>query len=181
MNNMIRSTWLKFFLLFALVLSASNCGDETEIIIEEPECPALQGFAGGVYLFTVDVDRIVDGCAGGAFNGLIGPGPYGPITLPASSTLPQDIPMDLPLVGEVTASLSLNGGVMRLEVDPIQVDGITLPIIGTVDVTAGVSGTLCPVSATRVDAVFTIRVLDIDPPLVNTPCTVGVPGTFQSE
>ena len=75
MNNMIRSTWLRFVLLFALVLSASNCGDASEIIIQELECPALEGFAGGVYSFTVDVGGIADGCAGGAFNAFDRPGP----------------------------------------------------------------------------------------------------------
>jgi hypothetical protein len=182
MHNTIRSTWLRSILLFALVLPASNCGDETEIIIEELECPALEGFAGGVYFFTVDVGGIADGCADGTFNDLIDQGPYGPVTLPASSTLPQDITITLPLVGDVTGTLYVDGGVMRLGVeDPIQVVGIILPVFGPVNVTARVSGTLCPISATRVDAVFTINVVDIDPdvPLITTPCTVGVPGTLQ--
>jgi hypothetical protein len=180
MNNMIRSTWLRSILLFALALSASNCGDESEVIIEKPDCPALEGFAGGDYSFTVDVGGIADGCAGGSFNGLIGPGPYGPVTLPASSTLPQDITMTLPFVGVVTGRLSLGGGSMRLTVeDPIELVGIPVPPFGTVAVTARVSGTLCPVSATRVDAVFTISVVETDIPLITTPCTVGVPGTFQ--
>ena len=182
MNNMIRSTWLRFILLFALVLSAANCGDESEVIIEELDCPALEGFAGGQYLFTVDVGGVVDGCARGFFNGLIDPGPYGPVTLPALADLPQDITMTLPFVGVVTGRLSVVGGTMRLTVeDPIELVGIVIPPFGTVDVTARVSGTLCPVSATRVDAVFTVTVVDIDPDvsLITTPCTVGVPGTLQ--
>ncbi len=182
MNNMIRSTWLRSILLFALVLSASNCGDESEVIIEALDCPALEGFEGGDYFFTVDVGGIDDGCAGGSFNGLIPPGPYGPVTLPASSILPQDITMTLPLVGEVTGTLSSAGGALRLTVeDPVQVVGIVLPIVGAVDITARVAGTLCPISATRVDAAFTVTVVDIVPdvPLIATPCTVGVPGTLQ--
>jgi hypothetical protein len=65
--------------------------------------------------------------------------------------------------------------------DPIELVGIVLPAFGTVDITARVSGTLCPISATRVDAAFVVTVVDINPgvPLVTTPCTVGVPGTFQ--
>jgi hypothetical protein len=182
MNNMFRSKWLRSFLLFALVLSASNCGDESEVIIEAPDCPALDGFEGGVYSFTVNVDGITDGCADGAFNDLIDEGPYGPITLPAAADLPQDITLTLPFVGQVTGTLSLSGGALRLTVeDPIQVVGIVLPIVGAVDVTARVSGTLCPVSATRVDAALTVMVVDIDPevPLITVPCTVGVPGTLQ--
>ncbi len=179
---MIRSTWLRSILLFALVLSASNCGDESEIIIQELDCPALEGFAGGQYFFTVDVSEVVDGCAGGFFNGLIPPGSYGPVTLPAVADLPQDITITLPFVGEITGSLSASGGAMRLAVDdPIQVVGIVVPPFGTVDVTARVSGTLCPISATTVEAVFTVTVVDINPdiPLITTPCTIGVPGTLQ--
>ncbi len=182
MNNMIRSTWLRAILLFALLASAASCGNESEVIIQELDCPALEGFAGGQYFFTVDVSEVVDGCAGGSFNGLIDPGPYGPVTLPAVADLPQDITMTLPFVGVVTGRLSASGGAIRLEVeDPIQVVGIVLPIVGPVDITARVSGTLCPISATRVDAVFTVRVVDIDPdvPLIGTPCTIGVPGTLQ--
>ena len=48
MNNMIRSTWLRSILLIALLLSASNCGDESEVIIEELDCD-LEGFEGGNY------------------------------------------------------------------------------------------------------------------------------------
>jgi hypothetical protein len=90
--------------------------------------------------------------------------------------------MMLPLVGEVTGTLSSDGRALRLSVeDPIQGVGIVLPIVGAVDITARVSGTLCPISATRVDAVFTLPVVDIDPdvPQITTPCTVGVPGTLQ--
>jgi hypothetical protein len=182
MNNMIRSTWLRSILLFALVLSASNCGDESEIIIQELDCPALEGFAGGQYSFTVDVNEIVDGCAGGFFNDFFDPGPYGPVTLPPLADLPQDITITLPFVGVVTGRLSAGSGTMRLTVeDPIELVGIVLPAFGTVDITARVSGTLCPISATRVDAAFVVTVVDINPgvPLVTTPCTVGVPGTFQ--
>ena len=143
MSNMSRSIWLKFILLFALVLSAANCGDESEVIIEELDC-LIDGFEGGDYFFTVDVGGIADGCAGGLFNGLIDPGPYGPITLPASAELPQDVTMTLPFVGEVTGTLSSSGGALRLTVpDPIQGIGIVVPPFGAVNVTARVSGTLC--------------------------------------
>ena len=60
MNNMIRSKWLRSILLLTLVLSAANCGDDSEVIIQELNCPALEGFAGGDYFFTVDVGGIAD-------------------------------------------------------------------------------------------------------------------------
>ena len=180
MSNMLRSTWLKFILLFALVLSAANCGDESEVIIEELDC-LIDGFEGGDYFFTVDVGGIADGCAGGLFNGLIDPGPYGPVTLPALTDLPdEDFTVTLPFVGEVTGRLSSSGGALRLTVeDPIQGIRIQVSGVGEVTVTARVSGILCPVSATRVDAAFTVTVQSIQPPvpLVNPPCTVGVPAT----
>ncbi len=178
MSNMIRSAGLKLILLFALVLTAASCGDESEIIIQDLSCPALDGFAGGIFWFTVNVGGITDGCAEGAFNGLIDPGPYGPVTLPSEADLSQEITIELPFAGEVTGTLSSNGTFMQLTVDdPVQVNGIVLPIIGAVDVTARVSGTLCPATEDRVDAVFTITVQSVDPPLIATPCTVSVPAT----
>ena len=182
MNNMIRSTWLRVILLFGLVLSAANCGGDSEILIEERYCPALDGFEGGEYLFTVDVGDIADGCASGFFNALIDPGPYGPVTLPPEEDLPQEITMTLPFVGVVTGRLAVIGGAIRLTVeDPIELVGIDVPPFGTVDITARVSGALCPISETRVDAVFTVSVVDINPEisLIQTPCAVGVPGTLR--
>ncbi len=181
MSNMLRSTWLKFILLFALVLFVAQCGDESEVIIQELNCPALEDFEGGDYSFTVNVGGITDGCAGGLFNGLIDRDPYGPVTLPALTDLPdEDFTVTLPFVGEVTGRLSSSGGALRLTVeDPIQGIRIQVPGVGEVTVTARVSGILCPVSATRVDAAFTVTVQSIQPPvpLVNPPCTVGVPAT----
>lgn len=175
MGSVTRSKWFKVLLISALALFTAQCGDDSEVIVQK--CDALDGFEGGDYLFVVDVGGIVDGCAGGLFNGFIDPGPYGPVTLPALGDLPQDITMELPFVGEVTATLSLANGVLRLRVeDPIQLDDIVTPI-GAVDVTARVSGTLCPVSAIRVDAGFTVTVQSINPAVIATPCTIGVPAT----
>ena len=179
MNNMIRSKWLKFALLFPLVLTAANCGDESEVIIQEWDCPALDGFPGGQYSFTVDVGGIDDRCTGGSFNGLIDPGPYGPINLPAEADLPQDITMTLPFAGEVTGTLSSGNGALRLVVeDPVQVVGIVIPPFGEINATARVSGILCPISATSVDAAFTVTVQSVEPAVISTPCTIGVPGTL---
>ena len=177
MSSVIRSTWFKFLPILALALFTVQCGDDSEVIIQD-HCPGLDGFEGGDYIFMVNVGDIVDGCAQGAFNGLIDPGPYPAVTLPALADLPLDITIDLPFVGPVTGGLSSDGNTLRLTVDdPIDVVGIEVPIIGQVDVTVRVSGTLCPISATRVDAAFAVSVESIDPPLIPTPCTIGVPAT----
>ena len=179
MRNVIRPTWLSFTLLLALTFLAASCGDDSEVITLELSC-MIEGFEGGDYLFTVNVAEINDECAGGIFNGLVDPGPYGPVTLPATADLPQEITMTLPFVGEVTGTLSSVGGALRLTVEePIQGIPIQIPDVGNFTVTASVSGTLCPVSATRVDAAFFVTVQSIQPsfPLVDPPCPISVPAT----
>lgn len=180
MRNLFRSTGMIATVLTAVVFFASNCGDESEVIIVNLDCPALDGFQGGNYSFSVIVGEIADQCAGGIFNSLIDPGPYGPVALPEVVDLPQPITMDLPFVGEVTGSLSSDGTALKLTVpDPIQVPGIPVPGVGQVTVTARVSGILCPLTATRVDAEFTVNVQNIQPPvpLVDPPCAIRVPVT----
>jgi hypothetical protein len=180
MRSVTQSTWFKSLLFFALVLFTAQCGSESEIIVQELNCPALEGFEGGDYLFTVVIRNIVDGCAGGFFNALVLPGPYGPVTLPALGDLPDDnFTVTLPFVGQVTGRLSSNGTALLLTVpDPIRLDDLVTPF-GVIDVIARVSGTLCPVSADRLEAAFTVTVDSIDPaiPLVRTPCVIGVPAT----
>ena len=179
MSPVIRPTWLSFTLLLALTSFAASCGDDSEIITQELDC-MVDGFEGGDYSFTVSVAEINDECAGGIFNGLVDPGPYPTVALPATADLPQDITMTFPYVGDVTGTLSSAGGALHLSVDePIEGIPIQIPNFGTFTVTASVSGTLCPVSETRVDAAFFVTVQSIQPsvPLVNPPCRISVPAT----
>jgi hypothetical protein len=155
MHNMIRSTWLRSILLFALVLSASNCGDESEVIILELNCPALEGFEGGTYLFTVD--RVTDnpgGCSFGQADPFVGE-QFGPLDLPATVDLPaQRTIEDVPLVGTVTVDIRTDGQTIRIDgTEQIQV---SVPGIG--NITATVTGLLCPKSASRVDGQITVRI-----------------------
>jgi hypothetical protein len=191
---MIQSTWLKSLLLFVLVLFTAQCGDESEVIVDlscpsfgesggtiDFPCPSLDDFNGGPYSFMVNVGDIDDRCAGGAFNGQIPQGPYGPVTLPSSAALEQGsqkITMELPMVGFVEGTLSLTESFIELTVAyPIPVNDINVPVIGEVDVSACVAGALCPVSENVVEARFAVTVLSINPPLIPTPCTIGVPAT----
>jgi hypothetical protein len=155
MHNMIRSTWLRFILLFALVLSASNCGDESEVIIEELDC-MLEGFEGGTYIFAVNsVSDSPAGCSFGQADTFVGQ-LFGPVVLPGTDELPSpptDIP-GIPLVGTVEVIFSIDANAIRVRgTEPVQA---FFPGIG--NITATVSGTLCPVSATRVEGQITVRI-----------------------
>jgi len=165
MHNMIRSTWLRSILLFALVLSASNCGDESEIIIQELDCD-LEGFEGGNYEFVID--NVSDGCAGGLIGQYVQPGDrFGPVFLPPADQLPPTIVIpDVPLVGRVEFQVSTDGNVIRISGSP---GPVTVPGIGTV--TATVSGTLCPdPESTQVNGEVTVTLTSA--PLIATPCNV---------
>ena len=61
MRHVVRSTWCKPALLFLLIPFFGQCGDVSEILIEDPEC-FVEGFGGGDYAFVIDVDRIEDFC-----------------------------------------------------------------------------------------------------------------------
>lgn len=171
MNNMIRSTWLRFILLFALVLSAANCGDESEVIIEELDC-MIDGFEGGTYLFAVNSVR--DGCTPGLIAGqVVSPGDlFGPVDLPGTAELPaqRDI-LNVPLVGRVPVNISTDGNFIKIQ-GTEQVE-VLIPEIGST-ITATVSGTLCPVSVNRVDGQITVRILSPSIPILmpTTPCNV---------
>ena len=181
MRKVMRSKWLKSLLLVALVPFVAQCGDESEIVLEDPEC-FVEGFEGGDYAFTVDVERIEDRCTGGLLNSYIVPGPWGPFLLPGEQDPPQDITVTLPFVGQVTGTVSWNGAALRLVVwQPIQITGIVVPVFGAVDVTARVSADFCPVSQEQVDGVLTITILETQPEVINTPCQVTAPavGSFQ--
>ncbi len=155
MSNMRRSTGLKFILLLALVLSAANCGDDSEIIIVDLSCPALDGFQGGAFLFTVDsVSDDPQGCSFGQGDEFVGE-QFGPIDLPGTEELPaQRVIEDVPLVGDVTVNVTTDGETIRVEgTEPIDV---LVPGLG--NITATVSGILCPTSADQVDGQVTVRI-----------------------
>ena len=156
MNNMIRSKWLRSILLLTLVLSAANCGDESEVIIEELDC-VLDGFEGGTYTFAVNsISDNPDGCSLGQADSFVGQ-LFGPVVLPGTDELPSpatEIP-GIPLVGAVEVIFSTNGDVIRVQ-GTEQVE-VSYPVIG--NITATVSGTLCPASATRVDGQITVRII----------------------
>lgn len=180
MNGWIRSSRMKPLLLIVLALLLAQCGSDSEVVVKELECPGLKAFEGGAFSFEVSVGGIDDRCAGGLFNSMIDPGPYGPVTLPAYyGDLQEDIILTLPFVGEVTGQLTSDGKSIQLAVpDSIQVPVVLPPpLAGTVTVTARVSGALCPISRNQVDAVFAITVQNIQPsvPLIDTPCEVLVP------
>jgi len=178
MRKVLQSTWLKPLLLLALFLFVAQCGDESEIVLEDLEC-FVEGFEGGDYTFSVDVEGIDDRCAAGIFNSYIVPGPWGPFPLPGETDPPQDITITLPFVGEVTGTVSWNGETIRLVVwQPIQITGIVVPGFGAVNVTARVSASFCPASQERVDGVLTITIQEVQPeiPVINTPCQITVPG-----
>ena len=154
MSSLIRYAWLSAVLVLALGFFASNCGDESEVIIEEMDCQ-LDGFEGGSYLFTVNDIRDSENCSMGLADGYIGQ-TFGPAVLPATDQLPSD-PTDInnvPLVGTVPVVFSTNGQAIQVAgTDQIQA---SYPGIGTI--TATVSGILCPASASRVDGQITVRV-----------------------
>ena len=178
MHKVMRSRWWKPLLLLSLVLFVAQCGDESDVVMEDPEC-FVEGFEGGEYAFTVDVDRIDDLCAAGFFNGYIDPGPWGPFPLPAVADPPQDITITLPFVGAVTGTVSWSGSTIRFVVlQPVQISGIPVPGYGAVSVTARVSASFCPASQERVDGELTITIQELQPaiPLINPPCQVTVPG-----
>ena len=173
MSTMIRSTWLRSVLLFALVLSASNCGDESEVIIEELDC-ALEGFEGGTYIFSVN--SVGDGCTPGLIAGeVITPGDlFGPVALPGTAECPlKETSRTLPLVGTVPVNIFIEGDFIKIQ-GTEQID-VFIPEIGST-ITATVSGTLCPVSANRVDGQITVRILSPSIPILmpTTPCNVTV-------
>jgi|GEM_PF-3177844 len=166
MNNMIRSRWLRSILLFALVLSAANCGDESEVIIQELNCD-LEGFEGGNYEMVIN--SVTDGCTGGVIVGqYVQPGDrFGPVTLPPGDQLPPTIVIpNVPLVGTVEFQVSTDGNVIRISGSPGQAN---VPGIGSV--TATVSGTFCPIAETaQVDGEVTVSITSA--PLIDTPCNV---------
>lgn len=171
MSNMIGSTGFRFILLFALVLFASNCGDESEIIIEELDCD-LQGFQGGNYEF--EINSVSDGCTGGVIVGeFVKPGDqFGPVALPPVDQLPPTIVIpDVPLIGQVEFLISTSGDVIRISASPPPVN---VPGLGTI--TATVSGTLCPLAGTSdLSGSFTVTITSA--PLIDTPCSIRLPIT----
>lgn len=186
MRNVLRPSESRSVLVPVLALAVAffvaQCGDDSEIVIDQELQCLGEDFQGGDFSLLIDVERVFDRCAAGAFKSYIAAGPYGPFTLPSGAQLaqgPQEITITLPLVGEVTGTLSLGGSTLRFEVEqPIRIEDIVLPFsLGTVDVEAGVSGNICPVSQEQLEAAFTVTVQDVQPdlPLINTPCRIEVP------
>lgn len=157
-----------YLLCLALFCSAFlvQCGGSDD---PEPACvPSL--LTGGDYAFTLGAVR--DGCAGGVLAGLIQdeyPVPPPEMTLPAFDQLPATININLPFVGLVQADLSVSGNTIQLNVP----SEISFPGVGD----ATVSGVLCPVSATEVQASLTFRITQVEPAfsvLVRPPCNVVI-------
>jgi hypothetical protein len=176
MREVMRSKWLKPLLLLALVPFVAQCGDESEIVLEDgdgQDC-LLEEFDGGSYGFSVT--GVSDGCLGGALEQGIPDGtPFGPVEFPALEELPAPVNIPgIPLVGTVSVQLSCSGNNLRIAgTEPIE---IVVPGFGAV--TATVSGILSPASETTVSGGITARVSSAPFP---TPCnlTVQTTGTLQ--
>jgi hypothetical protein len=176
MRNVPRSNWLKPLLLLALVPFVAQCGDESEIVIEDgdgQDC-LLDEFDGGSYAFSVT--GVTDGCLGGALEQGIPDGtPFGPVEFPALEELPATVNIPgIPLVGRVSVQVACSGNNLRIAgTEPI---AIVVPGFGAV--TATVSGILTPVPEDTVNGGITARVTTAPFP---TPCnlTLQAIGTLQ--
>jgi len=95
------------------------------------------------------------GCSFGQADSFVGQ-LFGPVVVPGTDELPSpptDIP-GIPLVGTVEVTFSVDGNFIRVQgTEQIQT---SYPGIG--DITATVSGTLCPVSANRLEGQITVRI-----------------------
>ncbi len=166
MRNVIRSRWFLSLLLLALAPLVAQCGNESDVVIEQQLNCLGQDFAGGLYTFTVN--SVSNDCGlDDIISQLVGPGDqFGPVSLPDAQQLPPtiDIPFDPP-IGTVTVAISLQGD--RLWVTTPQ--PITIPVFPPV--TGTVSGTLCPVEGGEIVSGFTI--------VTTAPisCNIGVAAT----
>ena len=169
--------WLKSLLLLALVLFVAQCGDESEIVLEDgdgQDC-LLEDFDGGSYAFSVT--GVTDGCLNGALKSYVPIGtPFGPVDIPGVDELSDDpiIIPGIPVVGTVSVQVSCSGAGLQIAgTGPIEVP---VPQIG--NVTATVSGVLSPDSEDTVNGGITARVTSAPFP---TPCnlTVQATGTLQ--
>jgi hypothetical protein len=165
--------WLKSLLLLALVLFVAQCGDESEIVLEDgdgQDC-LLEDFDGGSYTFSVT--DVTDGCLNGALEPYVTIGtPFGPVEIPGVDELSDD-PINIPgvpVLGTVSVQVSCSGTSLRIAgTGPIEVP---VPLIG--NVTATISGVLSPVSEDTVSGGLTARVTSAPFP---TPCNLIVQAT----
>ncbi len=152
MSNMIRSTGFQFILLFALVLSAASCGDESEVIIQDLNCD-LDGFTGGNFIFTVDGVSTTCPISTELLDQFVSPGDQFPVVLPAVEDLPPTIDIDFgPPIGAVTFAVEVQED--RLIVTSTQ--PITIPDFGFGNITGTVLGSVCPIEGGEILAAFTI-------------------------
>lgn len=153
MRNVIRSKWFRSALALTLLLFVAQCGDESDIVIDQELQCLGEDFAGGAYTFTVN--SVSDDCGLGDFGLLdefVSPGDqFGPVVLPSAQQLPPtiDIPFDPPL-GTVTVAISLQGDrFFVMTTEPITIP-VNPPVTGTV------SGNLCPVEGDEIVSGFNI-------------------------
>lgn len=135
--------WSRILLISLLFACLPACGSDSDDPgqgggrVWDCEVELLQA---GAYGFTAT--GATDTCGGWLAAALLGQ-PIPDVTLPAYDQLPAEMQVTLPApIGQVGTTLSQEGEVLQLEPVTQQV-----PPMGTVTV----SGTLCPVSDTRVD------------------------------
>ena len=159
---------------FALLLLAA-CSTDSDAPVDF-SC-SLEGFKGGSY--TLFLNTAKDTCTPGGLLAPLFRGTLGPASIPRGDELPAEVALSLPVIGNVTATLTADGNRMALAIeDPILLEDVNAPFIGHVDISVDVSGSICPVSESFIHGSLTLSLLSIDPetPLVNTPCDVRVEG-----
>lgn len=184
MRKVMRSKWFKSLLLVALVLFVAHCGDESEIVLEDgdgQDC-LLEDFQGGSYTFTANA--LSDGCTEEnwleTFFPIAGE-QFGPVEVPGLDELPATVAIPgIPLVGTVSVQVSCSGTDLEIS----ETEEMVVPLNGWGSITGKVSGTLSPVSETRVDARIWFKIISEEVPLIElerTPCivTVQATGTLQ--
>ena len=169
MNKTMRSRWWKPLLLLPLVLFAAQCGDESEVVIEESDCQ-VDVLERGLYSFNlvnVEHNCPID------VEDFISQQQIPDIELPAYDELPYVIQdLALPLIdAEVTGELSEQGNLVRLATDPQTIEGA----FGGVPFTARVLGWICALSGSEVEIELDLAVtVDPPPPLPSVSCNAEI-------
>jgi hypothetical protein len=159
----------------AIALLAANCGDESEVIIEELDCQ-LEGFPGGNFTFSVTgVSDSPENCTFGLSDEIVGE-IFGPVAIPATEDLPSDPTVigSFPIVGSVEVIFSTDGEAIQVT-GTDQIEG-TYPGIGSF--TATLSGVICPVSTARAEGQLTVSITQ---PFQPVTCNVTARATGQSQ
>jgi hypothetical protein len=176
---------MKPLLLFAMILFVAQCGDESEVVIEDGDgqnC-LLEDFDGGSYTFTANA--LSDGCTEDKWLETFFPiagEQFGPVEIPSLDELPAtvDIP-GIPLVGTVPVQVSCSGTDLEIE----ETEEILVSLNGFGSIAVKVSGILSPVSEeTSVEARIWLKIVSEQVPLIEferIPCilTVQAAGTLQ--